>query len=124
MVEEIFDEIISRENTDCSKYDDRLKRFGRSDVLPMWVADMDFRAPDCVRQALQQLVDHNLYGYHLKTEKYSRAIVDWWARRHRYTIDPASIVFSPGAAPRTRGRVLRTMAVVAMSPLTPPGMTE
>jgi cystathionine beta-lyase len=99
VVEEIFDRIIPRENTDCSKYDDRLKRFGRTDVLPMWVADMDFRAPDCVRQALQELVDQNLYGYHLKTERYYRAIVDWWARRHRYTVDPASIIFSPGVVP-------------------------
>ncbi len=85
---EIFDELISRENTDCAKYDDRLKRFGRPDVLPMWVADMDFRAPDCVRQALQPLVDQNLYGYHMKAERYYRAIVDWWARRHRWTGRP------------------------------------
>ena len=98
-MEEIFDRIIPRENTDCSKYDDRLKRFGRADVLPMLVADMDFRAPDCVRQALQELVDQNLYGYHLKTERYYRAIVDWWARRHRYAVDPASIIFSPGVVP-------------------------
>ena len=95
----IFDEIIPRENTDCAKYDDRLKRFGRPDILPMWVADMDFRAPDCVREALQELVEHNLYGYHLKTERYYRAIVDWWVRRHRYTVDPAGIVFSPGVVP-------------------------
>jgi cystathionine beta-lyase len=95
----IFDEIIPRENTDCAKYDHRLNRFGRPDILPMWVADMDFRAPDCVREALQELVEHNLYGYHLKTERYYRAIVDWWARRHRYTVDPAGIVFSPGVVP-------------------------
>jgi cystathionine beta-lyase len=95
----IFDEIIPRENTDCAKYDDRLNRFGRPDILPMWVADMDFRAPDCVREALQELVEHNLYGYHLKTERYYRAIVDWWARRHRYTVDPAGIVFTPGVVP-------------------------
>jgi len=98
-VGEIFDEIIPRENTDCTKYDDRLNRFGRTDVLPMWVADMDFRAPECVREALQQLVDKNLYGYHLKTERYYRAIVDWWARRHRYVVDPAGIFFSPGVVP-------------------------
>ena len=94
-----FDEVIPREGTDCSKYDDRLSRYGRADVLPLWVADMDFHAPECVRQALQQLVDHNLYGYHLKTERYYRAIVDWWERRHRYAVDPAGIVFSPGVVP-------------------------
>jgi len=95
-VRECFDEIIPRAGTDCAKYDDRLKRFGRPDVLPLWVADMDFRAPACVREALQVLVDENLYGYHLKSERYARAIVDWWARRHGHAVDPAGIVFSPG----------------------------
>jgi cystathionine beta-lyase len=68
-------------------------------VLPLWVADMDFQAPDCVREALQPLVDQNLYGYHLKGERYVRAIVDWWARRHGHAVDPAGIVFSPGVVP-------------------------
>jgi cysteine-S-conjugate beta-lyase len=91
-----FDEVIPRANSDSVKYDDRLGRFGRSDLLPLWVADMDFRAPDCVREALQRLVDENLYGYHLKGTRYSRAIVDWWARRHRYDVDPDSICYIPG----------------------------
>jgi cystathionine beta-lyase len=91
-----FDDVVPRAGTDCAKYDDRLKRFGRADVLPLWVADMDFRAPECVREALQPLVDQNLYGYHLKTERYVRAIVDWWARRHGVAVDPAGLVFSPG----------------------------
>jgi cystathionine beta-lyase len=94
-----FDEVIPRAGTDCAKYDDRLRRFGRADVLPLWVADMDFQAPDCVREALQPLVDQNLYGYHLKGERYVRAIVDWWARRHGHAVDPAGIVFSPGVVP-------------------------
>jgi cystathionine beta-lyase len=94
-----FDEVIPRAGTDCAKYDDRLRRFGRADVLPLGVADMDFQAPDCVREALQPLVDQNLYGYHLKGERYVRAIVDWWARRHGHAVDPAGIVFSPGVVP-------------------------
>jgi cysteine-S-conjugate beta-lyase len=98
-VPESFDEVILRAGTDCAKYDDRLKRFGRADVLPLWVADMDFPAPECVREALQRLVDHNLYGYHLKSERYFRAITDWWERRHGHTVDPAGIVFSPGVVP-------------------------
>ena len=98
-MQESFDQVIPRAGTDCAKYDDRLKRFGHADVLPLWVADMDFRAPECVREALQQLVDHNLYGYHLRSERYLRAISDWWARRHRHTVDPSGIVFSPGVVP-------------------------
>lgn len=94
-----FDEVIPRENTDCLKYDDRLNRFGRPDVQPMWVADMDFRAPVCVREALLRLVDHGIHGYHLKTDKYYRAIIHWFQRRHHYTVDPQSIYFTPGVVP-------------------------
>jgi len=94
-----FDVAIQREQTDCAKYDNRLKQFGRSDVLPMWVADMDFRAPACVLEAVRRVVEHGVLGYHLKTEKYYRAITDWWARRHRYAIEPSSVFFSPGVVP-------------------------
>ncbi|HTU03333.1 MAG TPA: PatB family C-S lyase [Candidatus Sulfotelmatobacter sp.] len=91
-----FDEIIPRENTDSVKYDDGLKRFGRADVQPLWVADMDFRAPECVQKVLRETVEHGIYGYQLKTEKYYRAISDWFERRHRYAIDPTHIFFTPG----------------------------
>jgi cystathionine beta-lyase len=91
-----FDEIIPRRNTDSTKYDDLQARYGRADLLPLWVADMDFRVPDCVTAALRRLTDHGIYGYHLKTPKYAQAIVDWWARRHGYAVDPAGLFFTPG----------------------------
>jgi len=94
-----FDEIIPRRNTDSCKYDDLQQRYGRPDLLPLWVADMDFRVPDCVTAALRCLVDRGIYGYHLKTAKYTQSIVDWWARRHCYALDPAHILFSPGVVP-------------------------
>jgi len=94
-----FDEIIPRHNTNSTKYDDLQQRYGRPDLLPLWVADMDFRVPDCVTAALRRLVDHGIYGYHVKTAKYTQTIVDWWAHRHRYAVDPVSILFSPGVVP-------------------------
>jgi cystathionine beta-lyase len=94
-----FDEVIPRGNTDSTKYDDLKQRYGRPDLLPLWVADMDFRVPDCVTAALRRLVDHGIYGYHLKTPKYTQAIADWWTRRHRYAVDPAHILFTPGVVP-------------------------
>jgi cystathionine beta-lyase len=94
-----FDEVIPRRNTDCNKYDDLPQRYGRADLLPLWVADMDFRVPDCITAALRRLVDHGIYGYHLKTPKYTQAIVDWWARRHHHDVDPAHILFTPGVVP-------------------------
>jgi cysteine-S-conjugate beta-lyase len=98
-VHTLFDEIVPRRNTDSSKHDDLLNRFGQADLQPLWVADMDFRAPDCVRRVLRELVEHNLYGYHLKAEHYYRAIERWWARRHGYAVDPPSVFWSPGVVP-------------------------
>jgi cystathionine beta-lyase len=94
-----FDEIIPRRNTDSVKFDDLEARYGRPDLLPLWVADMDFRVPACVTAALRQLVDHGIYGYHLKRPRLLQAIGDWWSRRHGYTPDPAGILFSPGVVP-------------------------
>lgn len=94
-----FDEVIPRRNTDCNKYDDLERRFGRADLLPLWVADMDFRVPDCVTAALARLVGHGIYGYYLKRPCLFQAIVDWWARRHGYAVDPDGILFSPGVVP-------------------------
>ncbi|MBI9033019.1 MAG: cystathionine beta-lyase, partial [Bacteroidales bacterium] len=58
-----FDEIIHRENTDCVKYDLREKFFGNESVIPMWVADMDFRTPDFIINAIRQRCEHEILGY-------------------------------------------------------------
>lgn len=94
-----FDQIIPRRHTDSVKFDDLAARYGQADLLPMWVADMDFRVPGCVTAALQRLVDHGIYGYHLKSPRLLQAIVDWWGRRHGYAVEPADIFFSPGVVP-------------------------
>jgi cystathionine beta-lyase len=94
-----FDEIIPRDNTDSLKYDDKQNRFGTLDVQPMWVADMDFRVPEFITKALSNLVNHGIYGYHIKTDKYYRIIIDWFQRRHNFTIDQKGIFFTPGVVP-------------------------
>jgi cystathionine beta-lyase len=91
-----FDACVPRRGTGSVKYDDLLNRFGREDLQPLWVADMDFRSPECVRQALARLVDHGVYGYALKTEGTYRAICEWFERRHAMGVDPATIIFTPG----------------------------
>ncbi len=94
-----FDEIIPRDNTDSLKYDDKLNRFGTLDVQPMWVADMDFRVPKFITNALSGLVNHGIYGYHIKSDKYYQVIIDWFQRRHNFTIDKKGISFTPGVVP-------------------------
>ncbi len=94
-----FDQIIPRRHTDCLKYDELEARYGRAELLPLWVADMDFRVAPCVTAALQRLVDHGVYGYHVRRPRHQQAIVDWWGRRHGYTVHPEAIVYTPGVVP-------------------------
>ena len=103
-----FDAIVARENTDCQQYDDRMNQFGRSDVQPMSVADMDFRAPDCVREALLRLIDHGIYGYHLKTPKYYEAIIDWLWWKHHYAVEPQSVTLSGRSETSQSSKPLRS----------------
>ena len=61
-----FDEAAKREGTDCIKYDLREETFGRKDVIPMWVADMDFKTPEFIADKLRERVNHELYGYSVR----------------------------------------------------------
>ena len=65
-----FDKVIDRHNTNSVKFDAAESMGYPADVLPMWVADMDFQAPECVRQALQKAVDHGIFGYSILGEDY------------------------------------------------------
>ena len=69
-----FDKRIDRSNTNCVKYDLRDVVFGNANVLPMWVADMDFETPDFVREAVIKRAEHPVYGYHFKDRPYYQAI--------------------------------------------------
>ncbi len=100
-----FDEIFDREGTDCIKYDLRKEIFG-SDVIPMWVADMDFKTPDFIVAALQKRLDHNIYGYSFRPHKYYQSIIDWLASRHNWSIQKEWICFSPGIVPALNISVL------------------
>lgn len=98
-VREEFDLVIDRMNTAAVKWDMLTDRYGRDDVLPMWVADMDFPAPRAVQEALLQRVQHGVYGYTIKSEAYLNSIVSWMAKRHHWEIDASWIVPAPGVVP-------------------------
>lgn len=93
-----FDEIIDRRNTHCSKWDMMAPLFGLSadDALPMWVADMDFRPPAVVQQALERMLQHGVYGYFGDDSVYREAICWWMQNRHGWQLDPASIFTTHG----------------------------
>ena len=91
-----FDKIINRADTNCVKYDLRQQVFGNPDVLPMWVADMDFETPDFVRKAVIERAEHPVYGYHFKDDAYFQSIMGWLKRRHHWDVKQEWLSFVPG----------------------------
>lgn len=90
-----FDEIIPRRGTDSMKWDDA----DDPEMLPLWVADMDFRAAPCIRQALQRRLDHGIFGYVRVPEAYYEAVINWFARRHGWKMQREDILYTSGVLP-------------------------
>jgi len=93
-----FDEDINRFGTHSVKWDMMEKIYGvpAKDGISMWVADMDFRPPACVQNALQGMLDHGIYGYYGDESGYRNAICWWMQERHGWTVDPAAIFTTHG----------------------------
>ncbi|WP_449537509.1 MalY/PatB family protein [Ferdinandcohnia sp. Marseille-Q9671] len=94
-----FDESINRYQTNSVKWDEVENLFGDKDMLPMWVADMDFKSPQPVMDALQKRVEHGIYGYTTRPTSYYEATIGWMKRRHNWTIEKDWICFCPGVVP-------------------------
>ncbi|MBK9390382.1 MAG: putative C-S lyase [Bacteroidetes bacterium] len=94
-----FDKTLSREGTNCIKYDLREDTFGRKDVIPMWVADMDFNTPDFIVNALQERLNHPIYGYTSRPKEYYSSIIEWHIKRHNWKMEREWISFTPGVVP-------------------------
>ncbi len=94
-----FDEIINREGTDAFKLELREVFFGKNDVLPLWVADMDFKAPPKVIEAIQERAAHNIYGYTIRDQKFNSSIKNWLTNQHDWNIEEEWIKFIPGVLP-------------------------
>ncbi len=95
-----FDEIIPRHGTDSFKWDCTHEVFGRADILPMWVSDMDFRCPPPLLEALKKRIDHGILGYTSRSEGYVDAVTSWLARRFDWQVNRDWITYcSPGVLP-------------------------
>lgn len=90
-----FDTIVSRRNTNSLKWEEA----GDPDVLPLWVADMDFLAAPCIREALRQRVEHGVFGYSVVPDTYYEAIIQWFRHRHHWTMDRQWILYTTGVVP-------------------------
>lgn len=90
-----FDEIVDRRGTGSYKWDTPSK----GDILPMWVADMDFRTAPCVIDALRRRVEHGVFGYTKVGDDYYDALTGWFSRRHGWNIDRGDVIYTSGVVP-------------------------
>ena len=103
-----FDELIERRGTGCVKWDES----PAADVIPLWVADMDFKAAPAILEAVRKRAEHGVYGYTVVGEDYYLAIINWFQRRHNWRIRREQILYTTGVVPAMS---------VAIKALTMPG---
>ena len=118
-----FDRRIERRGSDSFKW----RACHGRDVLPMWVADMDFASPPCILQALRERIDQEVLGYPVATDEVNQAVVDWAARHYGWQIDAEWIVWLPGLVPGLHVACLAYAAageeVLTFVPVYPPFLT-
>ena len=91
-----FDRVVDRKNTHSAKWDRVEALYGDRDILPMWVADMDFPSPPAVIEAIKKRADHGIFGYVARPRSCNEAIIDWARKRHGWEIKDEWIAYSPG----------------------------
>ena len=90
-----FSKVVDRRHSGSVKWD----HFTDDEVLPLWVADMDFQAAPAIQEALRRRVDHGVFGYAQVDDGYYDAIISWQQRRHQWTVDRSSILYTTGVVP-------------------------
>ena len=90
-----FDEVVERRGTGCVKWDE----CPNDGVIPLWVADMDFRVAPAIQKALQQRVEHGVFGYNIVPESYYDAVISWFRRRHQWEIQCQWILYTTAVVP-------------------------
>jgi cystathionine beta-lyase len=91
-----FDEVIDRHGSCCTKIDDLRALFGKDDLTPLWIADMDFKVCPDITEALMQRISHPIYGYSSPTDTYWSSIIDWLDRRHSFKVTRDELTYIPG----------------------------
>ena len=94
-----FDEIVPREHTDCFKFDNVKEIFGTEDVIPMWIADMDFKTPPFIVETIRKRLEHEVLGYTFTNSSWKPAIQNWVSRRYGWDVSSGEIGFVGGIVP-------------------------
>lgn len=119
-----FDAVIERRNTGNRKWDALAQTFGSADVLPFWIADMDFAVAPGIAAAMRDKAAHPIYGYHTHEETFFAAAIAWQQKRHDWAIDRSWLINTPGVVTSLSAAVLALTApgdkVVIQPPVYPP----
>ena len=91
-----FDEVINRKGTDCLKYDFAARRGMPEDVLPLWIADMDFKTSSYIEDAVIARTKHAIFGYSESQSDYDHAVAKWMRRHHNWETKPQWLIKTPG----------------------------
>ena len=94
-----FDQVIDRSKNRAAKYDERIKKFGTEDVIPLWVADMDFRTAQPIIDACHQKAEEGIWGYTSRPDSYFEAVKNWEKRRNNWDVDTSLMSWSLGVVP-------------------------
>ena len=98
-IEYNFDEEINRKNTNCAKYDGLKRYFGYEDLNPLWVADMDFKTPAFINDAIINAAKNSLYGYSIDSDEIYQSIINWQKTQHNWQINKEDIYMINGVVP-------------------------
>jgi len=102
-----FNKITNRKDSNSVKYDLLKPLFGKEDLIPMWVADMDFDTPPFILDAIKERMQHPILGYSYRPKSHNDSIIYWLKERHNWVIEDSQISFSPGVVP---GMLMAMMA--------------
>ena len=123
-VEYNFDEEINRKNTNCAKYDGLKKYFGYTDLNPLWVADMDFKTPDFINNAIIDAAKNSLYGYSIDSDEIYQSIINWQNTQHQWEINKKDIYMINGVVPAYSACIEafseKNDEVIVQTPIYPP----
>ena len=98
-----FDEPVDRSQNRSAKYDERVKNFGTDDVIPLWIADMDFKTAQPIIDACKKKAEEGIWGYTSRPDSYFKAYADWQERRNGWKFDPSLCSWSLGVVPALAG---------------------
>lgn len=101
-----FDEIVDRSDNYAAKYLEADLHYGTNDVIPLWIADMDFRTAPCIVEAIKERADQGIFGYTFRPQEYWDSIKNWQMKRNGYTFDTDLMAFAPGVVPGIRMMLL------------------